>query len=196
MMESRMTLGPGLVVLLAVTSPVGGQVALTPGMELHYQASGGARQAWVVELVESEVALGGRRGCHRVRFAPGGPQAMADVRLTCVAGDTLLSWSGADREWRPARPIGAHDSLDIPGPRGVTRFLTGASAVDTIAAEAVPIIVTTVLTLDRDGTVVRRLRERYAPSLGTATWGVFEQRDGEGWRVTVEFRLVAIERPE
>jgi hypothetical protein len=49
-----------------------------------------------------------------------------------------------------------------------------------------------VLTLDSAGTAVRRLRERYAPALGTALWGAFEVPEGSGWKVQQEFRLTAI----
>ena len=60
------------------------------------------------------------------------------------------------------------------------------------------VVPTTVTTRDTTGRVLRRLRERFAVSLGTAVGGVFEVPDSSqagGWRVEREFELVRIVRP-
>ena len=189
---------PGVLLAVWALPPatLQGQERLSAGTVLVYRTEGRADQRWLVEGVESGLSHGGRAGCIRVRFAPGGPRTDAEIRFTCVSGDTVMTWSEGEQAWRPSRPIAAGDSLEIRGSRGVTLFSTGGLAVDTVSGEAVPVIATTVLTFDAQGVAVRRLRERYAPSLGTATWGAFDQPEGDGWRTTVEFRLVAIERPE
>lgn len=194
----RIVKGLGTALAGAFLSPgaAAAQERLAPGVVLVYEATGGAQQRWRVESIETGLSLGGRDGCTRVRYAPGGPRADADVRLTCLVGDTLLAWSAAQQAWSVSRPLGARDSLDIAGTRGITRYLTGAVASDTIGGEVVTVVETVVLTIDTAGAVTRRLRERFAPSLGTATWGVFETPDGDDWRMTVEFRLIAIRPPE
>jgi hypothetical protein len=88
--------------------------------------------------------------------------------------------------------------LEIPTRAGAARYQTGRFSVDSISGHRIPVLETMVTTLDQSGTPVRRLRERYAPSLDTATWGVFELPDPgtpEGWRVTQEFWLAEIRVP-
>jgi hypothetical protein len=172
---------------------------LEPGMQLVYESGGAAGSPWRVESVDRDLTLGGRAGCLRVRFAPGGPRAGADERVTCAADGTLLAWDTASREWRASRPIAPNRTLDVPTRTGTARYSTGRAADDTIAGVRVAVVETTVLTIDSTGRTVRRLRERYAPSLGTATWGAFEVPDPLAagvWRVTQEFRLIAIRRPD
>jgi hypothetical protein len=56
-----------------------------------------------------------------------------------------------------------------------------------------PIVRTTILTRDSAGTIIRRLREDYAPTLLTAARGVFEEPDDEGgWRTTRVFALSGV----
>jgi hypothetical protein len=175
--------------------PAVAQEMLRPGMVLVYQTPDGGGQEWKVDLAEADVSLGGWTGCHRVRFAAGGPGAAPDLRETCVADGVLHRWVAGDAAWRASRPILPGDTLDVATSRGVTRYLTGSATVDTISGRPVAVVETVVLTLDASGQVIRRLRERYATALGTATWGVFEVPDSsasEGWRAVQEFRLVAI----
>ena len=168
---------------------------LVAGAELVYE-SGGTVTTWRVEEAREDVAHAGMSGCLRVRYAPGGPSRGADERLTCARGDTLFTWDSAGSRWRAARPIGPGRSLDVPGREGSSiRYTTAAAAVDTIGMHRVMVIATTIVTTDSSGRAVRRLTERYAPALGTATRGTFEVADpasAGGWRSVREFRLVEI----
>jgi hypothetical protein len=56
-----------------------------------------------------------------------------------------------------------------------------------------PIVRTTILTRDSAGTIIRRLREDYAPTLLTAARGVFEEPDDAGgWRTVRVFALRSV----
>ena len=190
-----------LVTLLACSGAplaLSAQDLLTTGTVLVYRTPDGNERPWVVEEATPNVTHGGRTGCMRVRYAAGGPTAGPDERLTCVAGDSLFRWSVAGGQWQLARLISVADSLDLPLRIGLARYLTGAATVDTISGIPVPVVATTVLTIDSTGTVVRRLQERFAPGLGTATWGRFEVPDPaapQGWRIAQEFGISAIRRP-
>ena len=144
---------PGVLLAVWALPPatLQGQERLSAGTVLVYRTEGRADQRWLVEGVETGLSHGGRAGCIRVRFAPGGPRTDAEIRFTCVSGDTVMTWSEGEQAWRPSRPIAAGDSLEIRGSRGVTLFSTGGLAVDTVSGEAVPVIATTVLTFDAQG---------------------------------------------
>jgi hypothetical protein len=151
-----------------------------------------------VELVERDVTLGGRTGCLRVRFAPGGPRQGADVRVTCEADGRLFAWDSTAKAWRASRPIRANDSLDVRGATTTSRYRTAAARDEAIGAHTLHVVETTIVTVDSAGREIRRLRERFAPAIGSATWGAFETPDPAapgGWRVQREFSLVAIRLP-
>jgi hypothetical protein len=165
---------------------------LTVGMELRYESNGRAGAPWKVESVERDLAIAGRTGCLRVRFAPGGPRAGPDVRITCEDAGTLWSLDTVSGTWKPSRPLAVGGVLEsIPAARSAHYTVNGESTVG-ISGYSLRVLETVVLTIDSTGTAVRRLRERYAPALGTATWGAFEVPDGDGWKVQQEFRLTAI----
>ena len=168
---------------------------LTAGTALVYE-SGGTTTTWRVEAMTRDVAHGGMTGCQRVRYAPGGPSRTAEARFTCARGDTLFAWDSRGGRWRATRPLRPGRSLEVPGRNGsVTRYTAVAGTVDQIGRHRVDAIETTIVTSDSALRVVRRLRERYAPALGTATRGTFEVTDSTsptGWRIVQEFRLVAI----
>lgn len=196
----RRRMSPMFVLVLSCLAlrPVVAQQLLSTGTVLVYQVPDGTTREWVVDEATSNVSHGGRTGCMRVRYAAGGPTAGPDERLTCLAGDTLLRWSPTTNAWQIARSIGPADSIDLPLRTGLARYLTGAATLDTISGFPVPVVATTVLTIDSTGSVIRRLQERYAPGLGTATWGRFEVPDPSapsGWRTAQEFRISAIRRP-
>jgi hypothetical protein len=72
------------------------------------------------------------------------------------------------------------------------RYVTGSAGVDVIGARRLRVVDTTVTTMDAAGKTVRRLRERYALSLATATGGRFETPDPEQpgqWRTQQIFEL-------
>lgn len=199
----RRVAAPALVFALAAAS--GGAATflqtatlLAPGMELTYESSTGRGAPWKVEQVERNLSLGGRTGCLRVRFAPGGPRATGDERTTCEADGMLFNWDTTAKVWRQARPIAPDGVLEVRGAATIVKYTTAGAHEDRIDGLSIRVLETTVLTTDTAGRPMRRLRERYAPQLGTATWGVFETRDttaASGWRVAQEFRLVAIRRP-
>lgn len=171
---------------------------LAPGTELVYAANGVVSPAWRVDSVAYDLTIEGRAGCVRVRFAPGGPRPEADERLTCTGGDTLFAWDGASRSWRVSRPIAPGRTLDVQGRGRTSRYEAGSMAEERISGRLLQVLETTVTTFDSSGTPLRRLRERYAPVLGTATWGTFETPDPAapgGWRVTTEFELKEIREP-
>lgn len=190
-----------LSVIPAFASTVAAQIApriLKPGTELVYAANGVVTPAWRVDSVAYDLIIEGRRGCTRVRFAPGGPRPEADERLTCAGGDTLFAWNPASQSWQASRPIASNRTLDVPGRGRVSRYVTGAMRVEDIGQVRLEVIETTVTTFDSTGTPIRRLRERYAPALGSATWGAFEVPDSAtpgAWRVTTEFELKGVGSP-
>jgi hypothetical protein len=76
---------------------------------------------------------------------------------------------------------------------------TGQERVPGLNVDRVPVVFTMVTTTDSLGRPVRRLRERYAIGLATATGGEFEVLDStapEGWRVEQRFKLREIRLPE
>jgi len=165
-------------------------------MQLRYEGNNQPQPPWVIDSVFHGVQHGGRGGCTRVVLRTRADQPAPEVRLSCVAGDTLLTWSAAAATWRPQRPLVAGRMLSIAGASGgVQEVTTGVAAVDTIGTRQVPVVETVLLTRGPDGRPTRRLTERYAPSLATATAGTFETADSTaagGWRVAQRFRLVGI----
>ena len=171
---------------------------LPPGTELIYASEGAADAVWRVDTSAYGLEFGGRSGCRRVRFAPGGPRAGLDDRITCTAGDTLFAWDAPAGTWRVARPVAPLRVFTIPGQASVARYQTGEAAEEAIGALRLQVIPTVITTVDSSGAEVRRLRERNAPALGTATWGVFEVPDSAapgGWRVSRAFRLKEVRPP-
>ena len=188
-----------IVLTTLVATGAGAQTtALVRGMELVYESNGVASAPWRVELVEHNVSRGDRTGCVRVQFAPGGPRATTDVRVTCERDGVLFAWDSVRSSWRASRPIRPGGTLEVRGGTSVSTYTVGRAIADTIGGRAFRVLETTVVTRDSAGRATRRLRERYAPELGTATWGAFESPDwtaASGWRVATEFRLVAVREP-
>jgi hypothetical protein len=162
--------------------------ALRSGMRLIYE-SGGQRAAWQIDSIKVDSVS----HCGRVWLRR---DTVAEDRSDCVSDGGLRRWNARAGRWIEQRPILADSKRRYPRPSGWVEFVTGAVEVDTISGRVFPVVSTTVTTFDSGGVAQRRLRERYSIGLSTATWGVFESRDGtgsNGWRVTQEFRLVAIE---
>lgn len=197
-MDKPVGIVAALVAVACGPAAMPAQELLTTGTVLVYTTPDGSSREWLVEEASPNLSHGGRTGCMRVRYAAGGPAAGPEERLTCVAGDSLFRWTAATNLWQLARPIGPADSLDLPLRVGLARYLTAGRGVDTVGGVPVGVVVTSVLTIDTTGKVIRRLQERFAPGLGTATWGRFEVPDpasSSGWRVAQEFRLTGIRRP-
>ena len=170
------------------STAAGAQVGngLAGGVRLVYE-SGGARQApWIYDSVR----VVARRGFSRCVVVWRQGQA---ARESCVRGDTLFE-RAASGEYRAARPLGAGMQLDVRTASGaVMRFTTGSPAVRIgPGGIEIPYVPTMIVTRDSTGSITRRLREEFAPSLLTALAGVFEEPEGDGWRVTRVFTLAEI----
>ena len=104
-----------------------------------------------------------------------------------------MQWSDVEKVWQPQRPVSGGRTLTLPRPKGETVvYETGGQSQATLGGVTVPIILTTVTTLDASGRPIRRLRERYATSLTTAIDGEFEVADSgtpSGFRTTQSFVL-------
>lgn len=175
--------------LIAGSPSLGSELSV--GTRLTYATEAGEQPAWHVDSLVRDLAHEGRTGCVFVRFAP------SDARTLCASGDTIVAWSAAAKTWAPSRTIGANSSLEIRQAAGArVVYTTGSTEVDTISGRRIPVVITRVSTFDSTGREVRRLDERYAPGLLTATRGEFAVRDsavaGE-WRTTRRFWLLRIE---
>lgn len=169
-------------VVMGQNVPIGS--GLSDGVALVYESGGVAQDPWVYDSVRIVVRDGFDRCVHIVRRSQ--PE-----RETCVREDTLLERTDAG-EYRRTRPIGPGMQLDVVTASGqVMRYETGAVASRRIAAAGeVSFVSTTITTRDKDGAVVRRLREEYAPALLTALRGTFEEPDGDGgWKTVRKFSL-------
>lgn len=181
---------PGDIVESAGTGP---GAALEEGMTLHYRAASGDPPPWTIDSVRPVPAPLAGAACIRVFLRRG---TQAEDRRNCAARDTLFLWSQAVPGWVAERPLAPGMRIERRRATGeVVTFTAGRRAVDTIGGRPVEVLETTVVTRDSLGRPVRRLRERYAPALITATSGIFETGDPsapDGWRVTERFELVAI----
>lgn len=172
---------------LAQDTPIGS--ALASGTALVYESGGVAQTPWMYESVEL-VERDGFERCVRVgrREQP--------VRETCVR-DGVLFEPGEAGQYRAVRPIGPGMRLELKTASGqIVLFETGSPASRGIGREpGIAYVPTTITTRATDGTVVRRLREQYAPALLTALMGEFEEPDGSGgWRTVRTFTLAEIRR--
>jgi hypothetical protein len=163
---------------------------LSAGSQLIYESAGVIQAPWVYDSVRV-VERGGFDRCiaSMRRSQP--------MRENCTRGDTLFEKTSTE-EFRAIRPIGPHMALDIRTATGnVLRYSTDSVVLGHIAGGPhVAYLPTSILTLDRAGVVIRRLREHYAPALLTAVWGVFEEPDGSGgWTRVREFALIEVRPP-
>jgi hypothetical protein len=167
---------------------------LQPGMLLIYASEGRDQPAWTIELVETGLPLKDRADCARLRIRRQPPPAPApeESRL-CVENLVQYGWSAAQSVWLPQRPVGPDMTLDLPRPNGeVVRYATGKVTEEVVGTRRVEVVETTVTTTDASGKPLRRLRERYAVGLATATGGRFEMPDAAapgGWRDQQVFEL-------
>lgn len=182
---------PALVLLIATLA-----ADLRPGMELVYASAGRDQAPWVVEVLERGLPLKDGADCARLGIRRQPARTDADESRLCVEGLTLYAWDETTRGWVPQRPVGPDMQLTLPRPNGdQVRYETGAVGEETIGARRIEVVATTVTTLDASGRPKRRLRERYAVGLATATGGVFEVPDAsapDGWRAEQTFELRTI----
>lgn len=187
------------------TGPLPAQIApgigslLRPGMQLVYYSNGEAQPPWLIDSITTIVAPNPEADCRVVHLRRQPAQPQPDQNRLCLSRDTLFSWDDARRSWFPTRPAASGMRLSVPRRVGGTvEFRTDGVSIDTISGREIPVLVTTVTTLDSLGRPVRRLRERYAIALATATSGTFEIPDSGTtgiWRPQQVFELRAIEQP-
>jgi hypothetical protein len=191
MTRSAAALGMALQLGASGGSPLAGD--LRAGMQLVYAADGRDQPAWTVDAVDLAAGLKENADCARVRIRrqPGQTEA-AEERL-CVERNTLYAWNVARSEWVAQRPVGPGMELSLPRPNGETvRYVTGALSEEAIGSHRLRVLTTTVTTIDPAGRPKRRLTERYAVTLTTATGGRFEVPDAAsptGWRTEQTFEL-------
>jgi hypothetical protein len=194
---------PNVLTILALTGLAfiaadGPASLLRPGMELVYSSNGQDQPAWRIDSVRHDQSLRPGSVC-TVVFQRRMPQNPAEEIRLCQSQDTLLSWNPERGEWRAQRPVGPNMSLDFTRPNGDrVRFETGDSGEEEISGRKIPVVATTVTTTDSTGRPKRRLRERYALGLATATGGVFEIPDSVqagAWRAQQSFELREIRWP-
>lgn len=185
----------GTLLLLQLAAP---RLAtdLSAGLQLHYESTPQPGSVWTVDSVATvtDAMPGGQ--CARFTIRRGSGAQPNETRV-CVARDTLFGWDARRGAWSPQRPVGPHMTFVQPRANGDTvRYSTDTAAVETISGQQVVVLPTVVLTVDSLGKPKRRLRERYALSLATATGGVFEVPDGTGaWRPEQTFELRQLLRP-
>lgn len=174
---------------------------LRNGMRLVYEAEGQGESTWTVERVRRGVELGGRTGCSEIVFAGRGAEGGPEVRWRCREDGFMYGHDAGSSAWVILRPVGSGMSWERRSEDGtlVARYTTEEATFEDIGDLPVGVVPTTVEMFDSTGAVTRRLRERYAPGLETATGGVFEVPDADdtsGWRVVTVFQLVSILPPD
>jgi hypothetical protein len=185
-----------LPLIVALTLHPAGHL-LEPGMRLLF-LTGSSETFWHIDSVTRDTTLGGMHGCTRIVLRTSAERP-AEVRGYCSDRGMLHMWEESSRTLRPLRPIAPGRTLDLRHANGVvSRYETGAMETDRVVGVEVQVLPTTVTTYDSDGRVIRRVRERYAPGLFTATTGVIERPDPdtvEGYRAELRFTLASIIRP-
>ena len=168
------------------------------GMELVYYSGGVAQPPWTVDSLRLDAPLRPGMRCAVIHLRRGPDRPSEESRL-CVGHDTLYRWRPATEEWTVSRPVGPDMVWSAEQANGdVVRYETGAWAEETVSGRPIAVLPTTVTTADSLGRPSRRLRERYALSLATATGGVFETADPAapgGWQPRQEFELREIRQP-
>lgn len=188
-----------LAAWLAIALPARAQLApgalLKPGMQLSYEAEGKRSAPWVVESVQLDVPFEGRDPSSFVAIRKDGPSSPAEEQR--LARERGILFEHGNQGWaasRPVRPGLVVEKKNTEG-RVVGRFRAHALALESIGGMLIPVVHTTLEFLNPHGQPARRLRERYAIGLATATGGVFETADPAapgGFKPTLRFRLVAI----
>ena len=186
-----------LLILSAATAGAQSPASqLVAGMELVYASRDGEITPWIVEARRDTAVSGARCSIVSIRTNPSEP---TERRFTCLSNDSLLVVDPATLNLRLLRPVGSRMRAEVRGRATVATYETATPHADTISGVVLHVVPTTVTTRDTTGRLLRRLRERFAVSLGTAVDGVFEVPDSSragGWRVEREFELVRIVRPQ
>ena len=166
-----------------------------------YSSNDEDQPPWFIDSVR--IYHGDQAGseCARIyqRRQPG--QTTSQESILCLSNDTLFSFDSV-RGLRPQRPVRPGMVMEFTRPNGSrVRYEvggTGQERVPGLGIDRVPVVLTTVTTMDSTGRAVRRLRELYAIGLATATSGEFEVADStatDGWRLQQRFKLREIRVP-
>jgi hypothetical protein len=171
---------------------------LEAGMQLLYESEGERQPPWSIDSVTLGATLRERSECAVVHLRRRPDQTSPDEHRLCLAHDTLYRWEAKRAVWTILRPVGPRMTWTTRQVGGdVVLYQTEETAKERISGRSIPVVHTTVTTSDSAGRPKRRLRERYALSLTTATGGTFELPDsgraGE-WRVQQGFELPEIRR--
>ena len=145
-----MAIATGPLLLQTDTRPPPGS-ALRPGMALVYESDGKPQPPWAVLAVTVDAPLKDGAVCTivQIRRAPASPAP--EARL-CVEGGTLLQWSDTQKVWQQQRPVAPGRTLTLKRPNGETVvYETGMASQVTVGAAIVPVVSTTVTTLDASG---------------------------------------------
>jgi len=178
---------------IAPPPPIGGRItaligsALGDGMQLVYESAGVEQAPWVYDSMRVVERAAFDRCVVVARVGQ-------EPRESCMRGDTLFEQSAAGGH-TAVRPIGANMTLTVTAASGnVLEYATeDVRLLRTADGMDLPIVRTTILTRNPAGTIIRRLREDYAPTLLTAARGVFEEPDDDGgWRTTRAFALSVV----
>ena len=193
-----MSRGPWIAALLSagfLGAPEGARPAsgLEAGMQLLYESEGERQPPWSIDSVRLGGKLREGSECAVVHLRRRPDQLSPEESRLCLANDTLYRWDAKREDWAIARPVGPRMTWTTREAGGdVVRYETGETAEEKISGHAIPVVHTTVTTSDSAGTPKRRLRERYALSLATATGGTFETPDtgrAGAWRSQRRFEL-------
>jgi hypothetical protein len=146
-----------------------------------------------VDAVETGLKLKDDADCARLIIRRQAGQAKGDESRLCLDRNTLYAWDNTKSDWVAQRPVGPGMTLTINRSNGDTVvYETSSVSEETIGTRRLQVIATTVTTRGADGRPKRRLRERYAIALATATGGTFEVPDpstSTGWRTDQTFEL-------
>jgi hypothetical protein len=151
---------------------------LEAGMQLLYESDGEQQPPWSIDSVRVDAALREGSECAVIQMRRRPDQSPPEESRLCLANDTLYRWEAKRADWAIMRPVGPRMSWTSRKASGdLVRYETGETAEEKISGRAIQVVHTTVTTSDSTGRPNRRLRERYALSLTTATGGTFEMPD-------------------
>ena len=148
------------------------------GLAAAYYAGHREASVCIVESLEQPSLIAGLTHCVRLTLRVAPSPAPPQIRAWCVQDWKLVAYDDSTLDFQPLRPVGPGMTLELPRPDG-SRIVyeTGRLERDTVGTAVLEVVPTTVTTLDAWGRAIRRLRERYAVAIASATRGTFELPD-------------------